>query len=312
LHRKHPARRLLAGTLTGRAVVVITNSLDIANLLNGKASGTYYYRVKTTAAGMADSGWVTAGANSITVTAAVAPPDYIYVPSVSTGSYEVAWPASSTAGATYVLEEGTDEAFTAPTNLYNVAVNRKSFSGKASGTYYYRVKGVLAGYTDSPFVTAGANSVVVTAAVVAPDYIYVPSSSLGSYEVSWAVSATPGATYVLEEGTDAAFTAPTNLYNVPTNRLMFNGKASGTYYYRVKGVLAGYSDSPFVTAGANSVTVTAAVEAPAYIYVPSTNIGGIYEVTWATSATPGVTYVLEEDTNILFTAPTVVYTGTAP
>jgi hypothetical protein len=48
---------------------------------------------------------------------------------------------------------------------------------------------------------------------------------------------------------------------------------------------------------------------PISLTVPAADIDGSYTVTWGASATPGVTYVLEESTAANFITPTVAYTG---
>jgi hypothetical protein len=50
---------------------------------------------------------------------------------------------------------------------------------------------------------------------------------------------------------------------------------------------------------------------PASITVPLSDVDGNYSVSWGASATPGVTYVVEEATDALFTMNLKqVYTGT--
>ncbi|MHC4780236.1 MAG: hypothetical protein ACYTFG_16835, partial [Planctomycetota bacterium] len=52
-------------------------------------------------------------------------------------------------------------------------------------------------------------------------------------------------------------------------------------------------------------------QAPAWINYPANSSGGNYSVTWAsTTGTGTVSYDLEEDTTVAFTAPTTVYSGT--
>lgn len=55
------------------------------------------------------------------------------------GSYIVSW--TSVASTTqYILQEDDNESFSSPTTAYEGSSTSKSFSGKAPGTYYYRVK----------------------------------------------------------------------------------------------------------------------------------------------------------------------------
>jgi FtsP/CotA-like multicopper oxidase with cupredoxin domain len=83
-----------------------------------------------------------------------ATPGSITVPASSTtGAYNVSWTASSTLNATYVLQEATNAAFTQ--NLVETigATSPTSYSGKANGTYYYRVKAQAFGFLDSGWVS---------------------------------------------------------------------------------------------------------------------------------------------------------------
>ena len=87
-----------------------------------------------------------------------------------------------------------------------------------------------------------------------------------------------------------------------------SGLLDGSYLFRVKATRSGYADSAYTTAGACVVTLTA-VEAPASITVPATDTDGAFTVSWAASATAGVTYKLERATN--GGTFTQVYSGTA-
>ena len=185
------------------------------------------------------------------------PPAYIYVPSAVTGwLYEVAWPASATAGVTYVLEEATDIFFTSPSVVYSGTATRATLVSKASGNYYYRVKATKALFTDSPFVTVGANTVNLSSVCAPPAYIYVPAANTGgTYDVAWPASATAGVTYVVEEAGNDLFTTPKVVYTGTATRTTLTGQLPGTYYYRVIATEPGFADSPFVTAGMNVITV---------------------------------------------------------
>ncbi len=162
-------------------------------------NGTYDYRVSATDTGMGASAW-TYAADSWVVDIPSAAPAAITVPATSTtGTYTVSWSASPTLGATYVLQESTDPGFTGTPAEYPVAALGKTFSGKANGSYYYRVKAVNPPMTDSSWTT-GATPCVVALPAASPATVTVPATSTnGSFTVSWAASTTPGATYTLEE-----------------------------------------------------------------------------------------------------------------
>ncbi len=137
-----------------------------------------------------------------------------------------------------------------------------------------------------------------------PASISVPSSSsTGSYTVSWGSSSTEGVTYVLEEATDAGFTSGLRTaYSGIGTSASITGRTSGsTYYYRVKATKAGFTDSDWRT-GSNGCIVVIICGTPASISVPSSSNTGSYTVSWGSSSTAGVTYVLEEATDAGFTS----------
>jgi YD repeat-containing protein len=89
-----------------------------------------------------------------------------------------------------------------------------------------------------------------------PPWITVPSSSTGSYTVSWGASTSGIVTaYELYESTSSAFTPQSLAYSGTGTSLPVSSKPDGTYYYRVRacnaGICSGY------LAGANPVVVQA-------------------------------------------------------
>ena len=78
-----------------------------------------------------------------------------------------------------------------------------------------------------------------------------PSSSTGSYTVSWGSSSTSGVTYILEEATNSSFTSGLRqAYSGDSLSAPITGRSSGvTYYYRVKATKSGYADSSQRTGG---------------------------------------------------------------
>jgi len=151
-----------------------------------------------------------------------------------------------------------------------------------------------------------------------PASITVPATNAtGSYSVSWAASATAGATYLLQETTDSGFTANVRTaYTGTATTASITGRATGTtYYYRVLASKTGYITNAWCI-GANgcvvTITVLPACGMPSSITVPTTGFFGSYTVRWGASATPGVTYTLQEATNSTFTVGLrTAYTGTA-
>lgn len=106
---------------------------------------------------------------------AVAPASISVPATNATGSYTVSWAASTTVGATYTLEESTSPAFTVgTTTVLTSGLSATSFpvTGKASGTYYYRVKTVKAP-SESGWISA---SVVVKIPVQSVSFTVSPAS----------------------------------------------------------------------------------------------------------------------------------------
>ncbi len=148
----------------------------------------------------------------------------------------------------------------------------------------------------------------------APAGIDVPSADGdGSYTVQWGSSATGGATYLLQEATNAAFTSGLrDAYSGTGTSANITGRTSGViYYYRVRATKTGYLASGWQSAG-NGCAVKITCAAPSVLTVPVADGDGSYSVQWGASVTDGVTYVLQEATNPIFTANLLtVYTGTA-
>jgi predicted CXXCH cytochrome family protein len=220
-----------------------------------KANGTYYYRAYVTAAGYTQSP-TTVTKNIVVLLTAVAPSSLSVASTSSTGNYSVTIGTTSTAGASYVLEESTDNFATAPT-VYNLGISRvKGFSAKASNTYAYRAKAIKAGWADSAYTATG--TIVVNWGLAAPASLTVPASSAnGSFVVSIGESSSAGASYVLEESADNFATAPT-VYALGTLRSKALSGKAGVLYFRAKVTKAGYPDSAYTTtqsiAVANSST----------------------------------------------------------
>jgi YD repeat-containing protein len=87
-----------------------------------------------------------------------------------------------------------------------------------------------------------------------PPWITVPSTSTGSYTISWGASTSGIVTaYELYESTSAAFAAQSLAYNGTGTSLPVSSKPNGTYYYRARACNAA-TCSGYI-AGANPVTV---------------------------------------------------------
>lgn len=89
------------------------------------------------------------------------PPSSITVPtSNTTGSYSISWGASTGTVSAYKLYEATNASFTGQTQVYSGTALSAAFTGKLTGTYYYRVAACVD--TACSGYRTGANGVVVT------------------------------------------------------------------------------------------------------------------------------------------------------
>jgi hypothetical protein len=209
--------------------------------------------------------------------------DYVFVSNNNGSSgfdYSVSGDSDTFSVSGISLEEG-------PNTISAMAVDS---AGNPSPWYYIYVT------YNPPTPTAGT-----------PSSIFVPSSdSDGNYTVSWGTSSTSGVTYVLEEATNSGFTSgKRTAYSGSSTSRNITGRSNGvTYYYRVKATKNGYNNSAW-NPGSNGCTVTfptPTTGTPSSIAVPSSDSDGIYTVSWGTSSTSGVMYVLEEATNPSFTS----------
>jgi hypothetical protein len=165
--------------------------------------------------------------------------------------------------------------------------------------------------TGNPSLTAASASASYTKAQ-APASITVPALDAdGTYTVTWDASPTAGVTYLLQEATNDGFTTGLRTaYSGTAVSASITSRVKGlSYYYRVQARKTGYESSSWTTAG-NSCNVGQPAM-PASITVPTTDADGNYTVSWGASATPGVSYVLEEATDKLFATATEVCSGTA-
>ncbi|WP_020676319.1 multicopper oxidase domain-containing protein [Geopsychrobacter electrodiphilus] len=140
-------------------------------------------------------------------------------------------------------------------------------------------------YSNGQLATSAVVPLTVNTVVAAPGAPVVPASSnTGNYTVSWAASATVGATYILEESTDNFATDPLNISIVsdrttPTSATIV-GRTSGTYSYRVKAVNSPMVDSAWAVGG-NSCVVLIPVTAVTFTVSPATSqtVGSVVTLT---------------------------------
>ena len=231
--------------------------------------------------------------------ALVTPSPNFYMPPTpdGDGTYYLRWKAGTSKPVetlNYVLEEATDNLYSDATAIYTGSGLLYKVVANPAGTYYYRVKVVGNTSAEESAYTNGAFPMVVSAPaavpVANPGIVFVPpTNTTGNFTVSIRTpSATPGATYVIEEHAGPAFDGTTLLNTYPSllTYVRFQGKADGTYYYRAKAVKAPMADSNWVE-GIRSITVIRPLAPAGYAYCinchSSTGFASDKETSWLAS-----------------------------
>ena len=173
-------------------------------------------------------------------------------------NYNVSWGAVAQA-ISYTLQEDTNSAFPNAVTRYTGTAISWPASGKAAGTYYYRVSATNNAGTSG---WSNVQSVTVTAMAPAAPVLSAISNSSGasSYNASWGAVA-QAISYTLQEDTNSAFPNAVTRYTGTAISWSASGKAVGTYYYRVSATNdAGTSNWSNV----QSTTVNALSRTPGY------------------------------------------------
>jgi hypothetical protein len=209
--------------------------------VSGKAAGTYYYRVEAM-----DGPLTSAFSNtqSTTVSSPTLPAPVLNAISNPSGasSYSVSW-TSVPSATQYTLQEATTSSFSNPQTLFAGAATSFQVSGKAAGTYYYRVEAI-----DGPLTSAFSNTQSTT--VSSPSNLpgtptltsIAQGASPNNYTVFWGGVAN-ATSYTLQQSTNSAFTGP---YVVAQGNVLcqcFYNQPNGTYYYRVSATNANGTSS---------------------------------------------------------------------
>ncbi|HUU27996.1 MAG TPA: SUMF1/EgtB/PvdO family nonheme iron enzyme [archaeon] len=228
-------------------------------------------------------------------------------PSPSTnGSYRVSW--SSVSGAEgYILQEATNSGFSgASSATYPGNITYVNVSGKAPGTYYYRVQATNSRNVAGAWSTSQSVTVTLAAPVLSD-----PGTSVLSgvpYTVSW--TRVSGATsYTLEKATSNTFTGAATVTLSDTARVYSDTVSSATtYYYQVR-ANTGTSSSDW----SNTVDMAVNPFGVPVVTDPGTSVnsGTSYTVSWGSLS--GVSsYTIEEATNSNFSGATSqTVTGTS-
>ncbi|WP_313207164.1 RHS repeat protein [Stenotrophomonas sp.] len=239
-----------------------------------KPAGKYGYRVR--ACSQSTCG-VWSGTSSITVSGAPTQPPTLSLPSLGlNGGYTVTWSAVPAANR-YQLQESVDQQ---PWTLaQDAAATQKTISGRASGTYRYRVNACNA-IGCSAFSDASAVRVVWNPAT-APT-LSVPSSSFnGTALISWTAVAQT-VRYELYERRGAG--AWGVVHNDAALSRQLNGRTAGTYDYQVRACNEA-GCGPY--SAVRSMLVTLAPTTAPTLTVPATSNTGGATLSW--TAVPAAT-----------------------
>jgi YD repeat-containing protein len=224
---------------------LVHNGSALSKAISGKGNGSYYYRVR--ACNVAACGLFRTGGNATVVTLAPGVPASITVPASSTtGSYTISWGTSTGNVTAYQLYEATNSGFTGQVQVYTGTGTSAPISGKANGTYYYRVR-ACNGAQCSGYRT-GANAITVAQVPAAPASISGPATSTtGNYSISWA-SSTGATRYELWETLTGG--SAIKVYDGANTSKSFSNKPDGVYKYQAKACntagCSGYSIAKFV------------------------------------------------------------------
>lgn len=248
----------------------------------GLVTGTYQFRVRGCRVVCGE--W-----SNIASVAVELPPTTVPALTVPTtafnGTYSVSWSASSGA-VRFELEESTNGG--AWTQVHNAAGQSKGFSGKATGSFNYRVRACnpagCTGYSSSAAVT------MVYPPASAPGLSMPARSAPGSIGIGW--NGIGGADrYTLQESSNGGgwvtlFDGNAGSYATPS-------RGVGTYAYRVaacNGAGCGPWSGSAMVAVIGAPTIEPVISAPGLVNVPQ------YSLSWSAPAN-SESFVLEESAN---------------
>lgn len=273
----------------------VHDGASLSKAFSGKASGTYGYRVRA-CNGSTCGAWSAVAIVSVTLPPGAAPP--LSAPATAlNGNYTVSW-TSATGATSYTLEESANGG--AWMEAYKGGALSKTYSGKVSGSYRYRVKACNTAGCSAYSATRTVQSIRPPTA--APTITVPANNTTGAYTVSW-TSVSGADSYTLEEqvgsGSWSAYAA------IAGASKAISGKATATYTYRVKACNAAGCGP---ASGTKSVAVLLAPASGPAITVPGSNSTGSYTVSWGAVAT-ATRYEIQESVD--GGSWTAFYSGTA-
>ncbi|PNS08371.1 hypothetical protein [Solilutibacter silvestris] len=218
-----------------------------------------------------------------------APPStpILTVPSSNVGgSYALTW-STTTATDYYMLEETTNGGTTWST-LYSGTATNAAVSGRAPGSYGYRIKACNARGCSGVSTTSTVQ--VLTAPTAAPTVSVPANTFTGTYTANWSLVSGAGR-YELEESYNGG--GWTQVYNGTGTAASFSSRAAGTYAYHARGCNAA-GCGPF--SGAATIQVIYMPNGTPTLTVPGSNTSGSYTATW-TAVSAADRYELQESAN---------------
>jgi len=150
----------------------------------------------------------------------------------STGIYTVTWNAGGS--TTLILQEKQDSG--PYLTAYVGTGGSKSYSGKSSGTYNYRIRKDVCFWGQCEYFYTAPVTTVVTLPPAGPTITGPSSDTDGTFTISW--NAVSGATrYELQqqEHNGSWWDLPTQVYNGSNTSVVRSGMSLGRYQYQVRG-----------------------------------------------------------------------------
>lgn len=199
----------------------------------------------------------------------------LIVPSTSTtGNYTVSWDYQY--GYNVTLQEKFNGG--SYTTAYYGTGTSKSFSGKPSGTYTYRMKFVFC-YSTCTTLYSEPQSIVVAVTPPVPSAITGPSSDNdGAFSLSWGTS-TGATSYELQRRLSGGSWA--TVQNTSSTSSNQSGLTDGVYEFRVRACVGSSCSNWTAT---KTVTVSIPPPAPTGLTSPATDYNGSFNVSWNTAA----------------------------
>ena len=234
----------------------------------GKSPGSYGYRARACRATACGS-WSAVAMVVVELPPAAAP--VLTVPAIgSGGNYVVGW--SSVAGATgYRLEEQQNTG--AWTQIQDSNERSRSFSGRAAGTYAYRVRACNSGGCSAYAEIATVQAVYVPE--VAPVLAAPVKSLSSSYTIGWSTVA-HASSYQLEERLNGG--AWVRIADAAAASSALSNRVQGSYEYRVRGC-SSIGCGPYSSVALVQVVITPS--AAPLINAPGSSSSGSYRVSWS-------------------------------